>query len=340
MVSLLPGLRRAWFQSGFCPVWWEFFRCEASESSARGFAVWVSRNGGASAWLTATATPGVYAFGPAFETLVERLQVLLSGIAPTADRVLRFSPLLSREHLERTGYLTNMPHLLGCVHAFQGDETDFGDLVSTVGEGGDWSAEVSPTALVLAPAVCFNVYPLLSGVTGSKAVVVDASGSCFRHESSAEPGRFQSFRMREFVCAGPPDAVVSWRQEWLERGRDLFTSLGIVPTEDVANDPFFANAHRIMKLAQQSERLKLELRVPLPGTGSGTVAAASFNYHKAHFSDAFAINPEAGWHTACVGFGLERIVLALLAEHGETVEAWPSGVAELLDVGCLTGASV
>ncbi|MDQ1687275.1 MAG: hypothetical protein QOK42_250, partial [Frankiaceae bacterium] len=35
-------------------------------------------------------------------------------------------------------------------------------------------------------------------------------------------------------------------------------------------------------------------------------------------------------HTACLGFGLERIVLALLAAHGLDVAAWPAEVRAAL----------
>jgi hypothetical protein len=35
-------------------------------------------------------------------------------------------------------------------------------------------------------------------------------------------------------------------------------------------------------------------------------------------------------HTACVGFGLERITLALLRHHGLDLAAWPDSVRTTL----------
>jgi hypothetical protein len=35
-------------------------------------------------------------------------------------------------------------------------------------------------------------------------------------------------------------------------------------------------------------------------------------------------------HSACIGFGLDRITLALFATHGTDVEAWPEGVRSAL----------
>ncbi len=58
----------------------------------------------------------------------------------------------------------------------------------------------------------------------------------------------------------------------------------------------------------------------------------SINNHLDHFGTAFDIALETGEraHTACFGFGVERIVLALLKEHGLDVEGWPAAVRERL----------
>jgi seryl-tRNA synthetase len=58
----------------------------------------------------------------------------------------------------------------------------------------------------------------------------------------------------------------------------------------------------------------------------------SFNDHK----DKFAMNwklqqdSEQPAHTACVGFGMERITLALLKHHGFDPGSWPSAVRNKL----------
>lgn len=154
-------------------------------------------------------------------------------------------------------------------------------------------------------------------------MVVDARGSCFRHEATAEAGRLQSFRMREFVCAGGPALVASWREERLARAAALLERLGLRPTVAAASDPFFTRGHRMMAMIQESERQKLELRVALPGATGGSTAVASLNMHKDHFAKRFDIRQSEEWQTACVGFGLERLTLALLAVHGPDLMQWP-----------------
>jgi seryl-tRNA synthetase len=59
---------------------------------------------------------------------------------------------------------------------------------------------------------------------------------------------------------------------------------------------------------------------------------ASFNYHREHFAETYGIALADGGvaHTACLGFGHERIVLALLHAHGLDPRRWPPAVREEL----------
>ena len=58
----------------------------------------------------------------------------------------------------------------------------------------------------------------------------------------------------------------------------------------------------------------------------------SFNYHQDHFASMWGIELASGEtaHTACVGFGMERLALALFKHHGLDVGAWPSPVRAAL----------
>ena len=61
-------------------------------------------------------------------------------------------------------------------------------------------------------------------------------------------------------------------------------------------------------------------------TADEPTAVASFNYHREHFSSVYELRQPNGEqaHTACVGFGLERITLALLSTHGLDASAGPA----------------
>ena len=57
-------------------------------------------------------------------------------------------------------------------------------------------------------------------------------------------------------------------------------------------------------------------------------AVCSFNYHQEHFGEVFGIHTADGKvaHTACLGFGLERVVMALFKTHGFDSTTWPADV--------------
>ena len=81
---------------------------------------------------------------------------------------------------------------------------------------------------------------------------------------------------------------------------------------------------------QRDQELKFEIQVQI--AGPEPTAVASFNYHQDHFSSVFGIKTAEGEvaHTACLGFGEERITIALLRTHGLDPAGWPAAVRERL----------
>jgi len=82
--------------------------------------------------------------------------------------------------------------------------------------------------------------------------------------------------------------------------------------------------------SQRSQSLKFEVLVPI--ASADRTAVASFNYHQEHFGSAFGIRLQDGSvaNTACLGFGLERITLALFRKHGLDSHEWPMSVLSRL----------
>jgi len=180
---------------------------------------------------------------------------------------------------------------------------------------------------VLNPAACYPVYPSFTGTVAKGGRLVTMMNWVFRHEPSPEPTRMQSFRVREFVRVGTPDEVVEWRDMWLQRGLDLLHSLELPATSDVAADPFFGRGGRKLAVNQKEQKLKFEVLVPVISVENPT-ALCSFNFHQEHFGSTFDIRTEDGniANTACLGFGLERIVMALFKTHGFDPDRWPGTV--------------
>jgi seryl-tRNA synthetase len=284
--------------------------------------------------LIETGVDGLYGRSGKFEDVLLRFDALISrfGDDQKAD-VIRFPPGMNRALFEKSGYLKSFPDLAGTVHSFAGNDKDHASLLETLEGGGDWTAGQKATDIVLAPAACYPLYPTVArkGQLPPQGRIYDLNSYCFRREPSKDPARMQMFRMREYVRIGTPEQVVEFRQMWMERGKKLIETLQLPYTVDVANDPFFGRAGRMMKASQRDQGLKFELLVPIESVEKPT-ACLSFNYHQDHFGVTWGIRTAADEtaHTACVGFGMERVTLALFKHHGLDTAAWPEGVRKAL----------
>lgn len=285
--------------------------------------------------LIESGVPGVYGRGGAFERVLNAFDALVTRAAVVEQpERMAFPPLLPRHQLEKIGYLKSFPHLAGAIFAFDGDDEQAAVQEERASLHGDWSEFQSMTDLVLTPAACYPVYPAVAarGPLAAGGIMVDAGGSyVFRHEPSGDPARLQMFHQREIVRIGEPEVVAAWRDAWRDRSVELLRATGLDVHFDVANDPFFGRSGRLLARSQRAQELKFEVLVQI--AGPEPTAVASFNYHQDHFSSTYGITMEddAGpAHTACLGFGLERITLALLRTHGFDVEAWPTEVREEL----------
>ena len=283
--------------------------------------------------LIPLGVPGLYGRSAVFEQVVERFEryVTRSG-APFAPEVIRFPPLLSRECYLRTDHLQNFPNLMGSVHSFTGNDRGHYALLQKKENGEDWTRDLSPTEVMLTPATCYPLYPTARGTLPSGGRTVDLQSFVFRHEPSLDPCRMQMFRMREFVRLGTPEQALRHRDGWIERAEGMLRALGLDVRAVPASDPFFGRGGRMMAATQKEQELKYELVVPVASTEKPT-AVASSNYHLDHFGHAFGIQTADGKtaHSACVGFGLERIALALFRAHGFEPMRWPASVQRALE---------
>jgi seryl-tRNA synthetase len=282
--------------------------------------------------IVPVGVPGVFGRGAVFEDVLERFNALVSETA-REDRaeVYTFPPVISRAVLEKVKYLDSFPHLCGAVYSFFGKEAQAKALAARVNEGKPWGDLLGITDVVMNPAACYPVYPSFSGTLPEAGRQVTMLNWVYRHEPSEEPTRMQSFRVREFVCAGTPEQVLEWRDLWLQRGLSLLTSLGLPARAEVAADPFFGRGGKLLAVNQKEQQLKFEVLVPVISAEEPT-AVCSFNFHQEHFGTTFGIRTADGHtaSTACLGFGLERIVMALFRTHGFDPKAWPAEVRRRL----------
>lgn len=282
--------------------------------------------------LQRSLVDGLYHRSGTFERIVRGIERIVSAAgAGGYQPLLYFPPVMPREVFVKTDYLRSFPDLTGSVDTFVGDDAEHATLLRMADEGEDWTRALSPAEVVLCSAACHPLYPSLTGTLPAGGRGFEVQGFCFRHEPSVDPARMQSFRQHEFVFVGESEGALAHRDAWLERGLDLLTGLGLPVERVLANDPFFGRAGRMLAGNQKAGELKFEIVCPITSEERPT-AIASANYHLDHFGAPFDIRCADGEaaHSACIGFGLERITLALLRTHGTTLEEWPEQVRSRL----------
>ena len=260
--------------------------------------------------LLPTSLPGIYARGVAFTQLMEGLEHYITRLERTEGTfVLRCPPVLPRSTVETCA------QLLGCLCCFTEGTAEQEALMAVVDAGELPHREISD--VVMAPAACYYVYPYLTGTLPAAGKTTDIENWCYRCEPSLNPLRMRSFRMREFVYAGTPEQAIGFRDNGIERAQQFLAGMGLnatlAPTDTQAR--------------------KFELRIPIASDERPTAVIAS-SYHQDHFGRLFEIltPDDALAHTACLAFGMERLTLALLAEHGLQLRNWPAPLQELLSL--------
>src|SRR5262249_341810 len=201
---------------------------------------------------------GLHARTALYEGVADALQGLITRHRESGIEVLRFPPVMSRRNLEKSGYLHSFPHLLGAVCCLHGEEAEVRAAVERPAAKGGWTASLAATDLVLSPAACYPVYPLVAerGALPAKGLTFDVACACFRHEPSLHLDRMQSFRMREYVFIGAPEQVTAFRARWLERAQGIARQLGLTHSLASASDPFFGRVGKIMAVSQMEQELK------------------------------------------------------------------------------------
>jgi len=276
---------------------------------------------------------GVYARTALYEEVLRHLTDFVSHQRDARAEVLRFPPVMSRRQLEKSGYLKSFPNLLGCVCALHGSEAAIRSAADRYESGGDWTTSLGASDLVLSPAACYPLYPLVAarGRIPAGGLIFDVAADCFRREPSRALDRLQSFRMREFVRIGRPEEITAFRESWMSRASQLAEQLALPYSIEVANDPFFGRVGQIMAVSQIQQALKFELLIPYHAQARPT-ACMSFNYHREHFGQVWGLRDsrEELAHTGCVAFGMDRLVVALFAHHGLDVARWPGSTRQAL----------
>jgi hypothetical protein len=126
--------------------------------------------------LFPTGIDGLWGRNGAFERIYDGLDraITAAGAADNAE-VMRFPPAMAQATFERSGYMKNFPHFAGTVHSFEGDDRAHYKLMGQMQNGEDWMENQKPSGVVLSPAACYSVYPLIAkrGVLPAEGRLID-----------------------------------------------------------------------------------------------------------------------------------------------------------------------
>ncbi len=283
------------------------------------------------------AGAGLIGMRGSLASLYSSVSAAISEFAAAASvEEWRMPQAMSFATLERARYFESFPHWLTAASHLKDDEAVLERVASAAHPGVEAARSLDVSSNALPPAVCYHTYAALAGKTIESPIVMTAEETCWRHEGNrlAALERGWAFRMREIVFVGAPDAAELFRQTHIEDVNAFAESIGLKARIEVAADPFFAPTVRGKALLQRVKALKHELVIDQPN--GNTLAISSFNNHERFFGDAFGIRHRDGEAatTACVAFGIERWMLAIMMTHGIDALSWPQ-----FDSGTLSGGT-
>ncbi|WP_431784482.1 hypothetical protein [Streptomyces chumphonensis] len=257
---------------------------------------------------------GLATLDPAHTALLRGLDNLLTGLATrlAAPEVLG-PPLLPAEGLTRLDYFRNFPHLGVSAGRFHPEALDG----LAAGEP-PTDLPLRPSGYLLPSATCYGLLLSLEGAdVGGDGTRLSASGRCFRNETHYDGlRRLWGFHMREVLYLGTREGAAEHLEQGAEFIGHLADRLGLTLTRAPADDPFYdrgGSRARLMAL----DPVKHEFSTP-----DGT-AIASVNRHRNFFGERLDISagPTGPAHSACVAFGVERWVHAMILAHGTPEQA-------------------
>lgn len=267
--------------------------------------------------IVPTSQAGVVGFSGAFEEVVARIATALDNAAAracdTAPDPFLFPPIIPDAEFRRSKYITSFPQLAGLISALHGVD-DSKDQSTQVPANPEEAFRYSQLAML--SAACHPIYAMLADSEVTAVRTFTVTGRCFRHEPSSDPMRLQAFRMREYVAVGSDAEVTDFADRWATEMPGIFDELGVPVTSEIANDPFFGRTRHMLAAQQRGLQQKVEMLAQVH-PGEEPTAIASINRPGSHFGDHFGItSANEPANTVCVAFGIERIAIAMLAQHG------------------------
>lgn len=215
--------------------------------------------------------------------------------------------MIDGDVLKKCNYFESFPHHLSLISTVRDDKLANVSLKKQVA-----SDDVQIHDKFLTPAACLHFYPMLEKMQPKKELIITTKARVYRYEGNRfnEIGRLWDYTVREMVFVGTTDYVREMLDKMMNKvlayAKSITPKAKLVPSCDIF---FGCKRNEIKKKLQLANEKKYELIIPIDGED---VAVASFNFHGNHFSMPFHFDKQGSMVSGCVGFGLERWLLAKL----------------------------
>jgi seryl-tRNA synthetase len=244
----------------------------------------------------------------------------------------QYPVLLPIEQMEKTGYLRTSPQYSMFVSNAREDMNCLSSLAKGVREE-QVVGHLAGPRYVLSPAACFHCYMDMEGQMLEHPQVLTLRQHVFRHEGSlnwGQFGRLRDYQVREIVFVGSHEFVTAKREKLIDLTKRWVEQLELTARMAITFDPFVVPEMQRFKKIQLLEKSKIELQLSIDP--ERYMACTSFNLHGAAFSQPFGFNVRGDNETVtgCVGFGLERWVLAILSQFGTDTVNWPQVLRRMI----------
>ncbi|MCR5581254.1 MAG: hypothetical protein K6F66_06655 [Pseudobutyrivibrio sp.] len=240
----------------------------------------------------------------------------------------RMPVLYSLKGYEEGGYFETFPHHIMFESVLKNDL----DVIDQFSKNGlkeeNEIQQVSFPDNVLRTATCAPVYKFLQNqvIPSDSVRCFLVSGRCFRNEGSNVKTlqRLKEFYMKEYVFVGDQDRIDNGIEEAKGLWRYWIDVFGLKAKIDTANDSFFANNYKKLKLFQLLGQSKQEYKIYIP-CEEDYISCGSANFHRTHFSKRYRIydgDESKLANSGCFAFGVDRLAYALLSQKGIDSSKW------------------
>ena len=280
--------------------------------------------------------PGLFVYGQPVSTLLRFLDhAMLVRFATPFGAIEEVYPnCIPAESLSAAHHLGSFPEHLHFLTHLREDLDLLDDFSQRAKAGSDTVVpnldEVSRLRLVQNPSTCYHCYAARRDGSVDEDVAITATTRCHRYEAANHHqfGRLLEFTMREVIFLGTPDYARATRAQCLQLIEQLAMDWQLYGELSPANDPFFSADFAAKANQQRRLAMKFEYRMTIPGQEK-KLAVMSSNLHGPTFSKAFNIKRRGRViNSGCLGFGIERLALAIIAQHGSDPALWPPGLAQ------------